>query len=92
MRCVEPIKIIEILRLGGQGFTQQEIAASVKCSKSTVRETQRRCREAGQRRAWLCGHTTETGEEQARQSQLSVGRIQDGEPRWSGIQPVLLSV
>lgn len=46
MRCEEPVKILEILRLTEKGHTQREIGASVKCSKSTVGEVQRRCREA----------------------------------------------
>lgn len=44
MRCEEPVKIIEILRLTEQGYSQREIAKSVKCSKSTVGEIQKRCR------------------------------------------------
>lgn len=36
MRCVEPVKVIEILRLTEQGYSQREIARSVKCGKSTV--------------------------------------------------------
>jgi hypothetical protein len=35
MRCEEPVKIIEILRLTEQGYSQREIAKSVKCGKST---------------------------------------------------------
>ena len=44
MRCEEPVKILEILRLTEQGYSQREIAASVKCGKSTVGEIQNRCR------------------------------------------------
>lgn len=44
MRCEEPVKIIEILRLTEQGYSQREIAQSVKCGKSTVGEIQKRCR------------------------------------------------
>jgi len=47
MRCAEPVKIIEILRLSEKGYSQRQIAASVKCAKSTVGEVQRRCREQG---------------------------------------------
>jgi transposase len=46
MRCEEPVKILEILRLTEQGYSQREIAQSVKCGKSTAGEIQRRCREA----------------------------------------------
>jgi transposase len=38
------VKIIEILRLTEQGYSQREIAKSVKCGKSTVGEIQKRCR------------------------------------------------
>ena len=47
MRCEEPVKIMEVLRLWEQGYSQREIAASVKCAKSTVGEIQRRSREQG---------------------------------------------
>ena len=47
MRCEEPVKIIEILRLIKEGYSQREIAASVKCGKSTVGEIERRCGEYG---------------------------------------------
>ena len=45
MRCEETVKIMEVLRLWEQGYSQREIAASVKCAKSTVGEIQRRSRE-----------------------------------------------
>ena len=44
MRCEEPVKVLEILRLTEQGYSQREIAQSVKCGKSTVGGIQRRCR------------------------------------------------
>ena len=44
MRCEEPVKILEILRLSEQGYSQREISQSVKCGKSTVGEIQKRCR------------------------------------------------
>ena len=44
MRCEEPVKVLEILRLTEQGYSQREIAQSVKCGKSTVGEIQKRCR------------------------------------------------
>ena len=44
MRCENPMKIIEILRLTEQGYSQRDIAKSVKCGKSTVGEIQKRCR------------------------------------------------
>jgi len=45
MRCEEPMKIIEILRLWEQGYSQKKIATSVKCAKSTVGLIQKKCRE-----------------------------------------------
>jgi len=39
------VKVIEILRLTEQGYSQREIARSVKCGKSTVADVQKRCRE-----------------------------------------------
>ena len=49
MRCEEPMKIIEILRLWEQGYSQMEIATSVKCAKSTVGVIQKKCRKCGLR-------------------------------------------
>lgn len=45
MRCEEPVKIIEILRLWEHGFSQRDIANSVKCGKTTVGEIQKRARD-----------------------------------------------
>ena len=42
MRCKEPMKIIEVIRLWEQGYTQREIALSVNCSKTTVVGLQKR--------------------------------------------------
>ena len=47
MRCKEPMKIIEVLRLWESGYSQREIATSVNCSKSTVTGIQQRCAKAG---------------------------------------------
>lgn len=47
MRCEEPVKIIEILRLTEQGFGQRDIANRAGCSKSTVGEIQKRGKEIG---------------------------------------------
>jgi len=47
MRCLEAKRIIEILRLWDMGCSQREIAASIKCGKSTVGDVQRRCKDAG---------------------------------------------
>jgi transposase len=55
MRCEEPVKIIEVLRMWEQGYTQREIAKSVKCGKTTVGEIQRRSR------AYDLGYAEATG-------------------------------
>jgi transposase len=47
MRCEEPMKIIEMLRLWEQGYSQREIAQSINSGKSTVGEAQKRCRAKG---------------------------------------------
>ncbi|MCG9968387.1 IS21 family transposase [Pelotomaculum terephthalicicum JT] len=47
MRCEEPVKILEILRLTENGHSQREISTSIGCARSTVGEVQRRCREIG---------------------------------------------
>ena len=47
MSCEEPVTIIEILRLTEAGHSQRQIAASVRCSKTTVGEIQKSCREIG---------------------------------------------
>ena len=39
--------VLEILRLTEMGYSQRKIGGSVKCSKSTVGEIQRRCQEIG---------------------------------------------
>ena len=45
MRCEEPVKILEILRLTELGHTQRDIAASIGCGKSTVGDILRRSRD-----------------------------------------------
>jgi len=47
MRCIEIVDILEIMRLGEMGLTQREIAARIKCSKTTVGEVKKRCQDAG---------------------------------------------
>ena len=47
MRCMESMKIIEVLRLGEQGYSQRDMGLSVKCSKSTVATVLKRCKELG---------------------------------------------
>jgi len=47
MRTKEPMKIIEVLRLWEEGFSQREIAASTNCARSTVSGILQRCSEIG---------------------------------------------
>ena len=47
MRCKEPMKIIEVLRLWEQEYSQREIALSVNCSKTTVAGLQKQLRTLG---------------------------------------------
>jgi hypothetical protein len=41
------MKIIEVLRLWEQNYSQRDIACSVNCAKTTVLEIEKRCRKAG---------------------------------------------
>ena len=45
MRCLETMKITEILRLREMGFNYRDIADSVNCSKTTVGEILTRCKD-----------------------------------------------
>ncbi|WP_155830472.1 hypothetical protein [Butyrivibrio sp. NC3005] len=47
MRCLEPMKITEILRLREMELNLRDIAAAVECSKTTVGEILNRCKECG---------------------------------------------
>ena len=48
MRCLDHMRITEILRLKEMNlFTYRDIAKSVGCSKTTVGEVLSRCRECG---------------------------------------------
>jgi len=88
MRCEDPVKIIEILRLWEQGLSQREIALSVKCGKTTVGEIQRRCRETG-----LGFAEAERLTNDAIRERLYPGLASKGvkaEPEWNGIHTRLL--
>lgn len=48
MRCLDPMKVTEILRLSEMGgLTLRQIGESVGCSKTTVGEIKNRCKECG---------------------------------------------
>lgn len=63
MRCEEPVKILETLRLTESGYSQRNIATSVGCAKSTVDEIQRHSRVAGLCYEQAIGMTNETLQE-----------------------------
>jgi transposase len=82
------MKIIEMLRLAEQGFSQRHIAASVNCSKSTVGEIQRKCRTAG----IGYGKAKDLTDEQLiglLYPDGSGGRPIKGDPEWERIQQAL---
>jgi transposase len=85
MRCKEPMKIIEVLRLGEQGHTQRDIASSVKCSKTTVTRIRKRCTELG-----LSYESAKAMTDEAILAQvypaLNGGRPVKREPDWEGVQ------
>ncbi|NLW85346.1 MAG: IS21 family transposase [Planctomycetes bacterium] len=47
MRCLEAVKVLEVLRLREMGFSQRDIGSSINCGKSTVGDVLRRCQEVG---------------------------------------------
>ena len=83
MRCEEPVKIIEILRLTEQGYSQREIAQSIKCGKSTVGEIQKRCRNCGLQYEAAAGMTND--EIKMLLYPDSFGRSVKGDPDWANI-------
>ena len=60
MRCLEFMKVSEILRLSEmRAFTYRDIAASVGCSKTTVGEVLKRCKECNLTYDDACSMTQE---------------------------------
>jgi len=47
VRCENPMKIVEVLRLAEMGYPQTKIKESVKCARSTVGEILKRCKNVG---------------------------------------------
>ncbi len=85
MRYEEPMKIIELLRLWEQGYTQREIAASVNCSKTTVAGLQKRLKEIGLLYETAKGMTDEAVAKLAYPA-CRGGRPARNEPDWEAIQ------
>jgi len=89
MRCEEPVKIVEILRLLEEGYSQREIASSVKCGKTTVGEIQRRSREYG-----LAYEKAAAMTDDAIKATLypnSYGKYVKPDPSWESIHERLMS-
>lgn len=81
MRCEEAVKIMEVLRLWEQGYSQRAIAASVKSAKSTVGEIQRRSREQGLSYSEASGMTNEEIHERLYPTKSKEGASK-AEPGW----------
>ena len=90
MRCEEPVKIIEIIRLWEQGYSQREIAASVKCAKSTVGEVQRRCREHSLTYSQASNMTDDTIKATLYPDSFAKRYVKD-EPNWESIHARLVA-
>jgi transposase len=85
------MRIIEMVRLWEQGFSQRDIATSVKCAKSTVGEIQRRCREQGiTTYAQIADMTDDVILEKLYPERFG-GRPVKDEPDWESIQKRLNS-
>jgi transposase len=89
MRCEESVKIVEILRLLEQGYSQRDIAASVKCGKSTVGDIQKRCREQGLEYSEAC-IMTNTAIRERLYPGLQAKYVK-GEPDWETVHKRLLA-
>jgi transposase len=79
------MKIIEVLRLGEQGYAQRDIALSVNCSKTTVAAIQKRCRELGLKYETARAMTDEAINKQVYPC-CHGGRTVKKEPDWEAIQ------
>jgi len=83
MRCEETVKIMEVLRLWEEGYSQREIAASVKCAKSTVGAIQGRSREQGLSYDEASGMTNEAIHERLYPKRMA--GLAKAEPDWTDI-------
>jgi transposase len=82
------VKIIEILRLSEEGYSQRQIATSVKCAKSTVGEVQRRCKEKGLQYTQAMGMTND----KIKELLYPTGTMRispEHEPDWEEIEAIL---
>ena len=85
MRYKGPMKIIELLRLWGQGYTQREIALSINCSKTTVASLQKRLGALGLTYEAVKDLPDDTINELAYPPRR-VGRAAKKEPDWEEMQ------
>jgi len=79
------MKIIELLRLWEQGFNQREIASSLNCSKTTVAELQKKCKELELNYESVKGMSDETINKLVYPS-CNGGRPVKEDPDWEAIQ------
>lgn len=82
------MRIIEILRMTEDGYSQRQIAASAKCAKSTVGEVQRRCRDRGLSYAQAENKTNDELRELLYPD--SCGKTTKAEPTWKEIHERLI--
>lgn len=91
MRCLEFMKITEILRLSEMKlFTYRDIAASVDCSKTTVGDILKRCKECGLTYESACSMTQDQINELVYPESFGPKQVKD-EPDWEVIHARLQS-
>ena len=91
MRCLEFMKITEILRLSEMKlFTYRDIAASVDCSKTTVGDILKRCKECGLTYESACSMTQDQINELVYPESFGPKQVKD-EPDWESIHTRLQS-
>lgn len=91
MRCLEHMKVIEILRLKEMNlFTYRDIVSSVDCSKTTVREILSRCKKHGLTYADASYMTQDQINEIIYPESFGPRQVKD-EPDWDAIHKHLTS-
>ena len=91
MRCLEFMKITEILRLKEMNlFTYRDISNSVGCSKTTVGDVLKRCKECGLTYDSACSMTQEQINELLYPDSFGPKQVKD-EPDWDSIHARLQS-
>lgn len=91
MRCLEFMKITEILRLKAMNlFTYRDIAQSIGCSKTTVGDILKRCKECGLTYEDACTMTQERINELVYPESFEPKQVKE-EPDWDFIHARLQS-